>query len=242
MQLSTQKELSLSKSLKDDITWFESDDQRSSLYFDQYQWCVNFTLAEAHCLRDLDEDRFERSIKNSKYWSRHYQNDKQWEARGTETALRKTRAFLLALSEPIKTMISSSHVYVYTNDSTLGSRLYQANLRGVQLRRIRRAVVSMPSDRIQLRHSDYQYRTYFKERLCDDHQKMMLRNFFQSRQGTFRVSPALAAWLTSSVPIWQNRRIQRYHFVDHDHPNEGTMISLVMPGIVRKTLPIETTK
>lgn len=232
----------MSKSLKDDIKWFESDDQRSSLYFDQYQWCVNFTLAEAHCLRDLDEDRFERAIKNSKYWSRHYQNDKQWEARGTEPALRKTRAFLLAMPEPVKTMISSTHVYVYTNDQTLGSRLYQANIQGVQLRRIRRAVVSMPSDRIQLRHSKYQYRTYFRERLCDVDQKMMLRNFFDSRQGTFRVSPGLADWLANTAPIWTNRRTQRYHFVDHDHPNEGTMISLVMPGIVRKTMPIETTK
>jgi hypothetical protein len=33
-----------------------------------------------------------------------------------------------------------------------------------------------------------------------------------------------------------------YYFVDHDHPNEGTMLSLVLPGIVRKTLPIQTTK
>ena len=242
MQLSTQKESSLYKITKYDRPWIPILDQRSSLYYDQYRWCVNFIISEGHCLRDLDEKKFEHAIKNAKYWSRHYQDDKTWDKRGTEAALRWTRNFLLDTGQPFKTVVSSNFVYVYTNDADLGQRLYENGVEGVRLRHIREAVVSRPNDRVQLRESKYAYRTYFRERLCDDTQKAMLQNFFESRQGTFRISPGLRDWLKNAAPRWMNRRIQSYHFVDHDHPNEGTMISLVMPGIVRKTMPIETTK
>ena len=242
MQLSTQKESSLSKSLKPDQPWVPILDQRSSLYYDQYHWCVNFVITDGHCLRDLDEKKFEQAIKMAKHWSRHYQNDKKWESRGIDTALRAVRNFLLHSDQSFKTVVSSNFVYVYTNDSEMGQRLYESGIGGVRLRHIRKAVVSRPNDRVQLRQSQYAYRTYFRERLCDDTQKAMLKNFFESRQGTFRVSPGLQSWLKDTAPRWMNRRIQSYHFVDHDHPNEGTMISLVMPGIVRKTMPIETTK
>jgi hypothetical protein len=52
------------------------------------------------------------------------------------------------------------------------------------------------------------------------------------------------AWLRQQPKYYMtNLNYSRSHyFVDHDHPNEGTMLSLVMPGIVRKTMPIETTK
>jgi hypothetical protein len=72
----------------------------------------------------------------------------------------------------------------------------------------------------------------------------MLANFLHSRQDTLRVSPALASWANGTL-IGYTRNLsysRSYYFVDHDHPNEGTMLSLVMPGIVRKTMPIETTK
>jgi hypothetical protein len=72
----------------------------------------------------------------------------------------------------------------------------------------------------------------------------LLLNFLDSREGTLRPCGALMNWLRSTPKYYMaNLSYSRSHyFVDHDHPNEGTMISLVMPGIVRKTMPIETTK
>jgi hypothetical protein len=72
----------------------------------------------------------------------------------------------------------------------------------------------------------------------------MLLNFFLSREGTLRPCGSLLTWLgTGQHRFMMNPNYSRsYYFVDHDHPNEGTMLSLVMPGIVRKTMPIETTK
>jgi hypothetical protein len=72
----------------------------------------------------------------------------------------------------------------------------------------------------------------------------MLLNFFNSRTGTLRPCDSLLDWLKGGHGGFKrNINYSRTHyFVDHDHPNEGTMISLVMPGIVRKTMPIQTTK
>jgi hypothetical protein len=72
----------------------------------------------------------------------------------------------------------------------------------------------------------------------------MLANFLHSRRDTLRVSPALDKWANGTfIGYVRNLSYSRsYYFVDHDHPNEGTMLSLVLPGIVRKTMPIQTTK
>jgi hypothetical protein len=105
-------------------------------------------------------------------------------------------------------------------------------------------VITKPAGVVQLRESKHGYRTYLRERKYDYDQRQMLLNFLKSREGTLRPCGSLLTWLG----IGQHRYMMNpnysrsYYFVDHDHPNEGTMLSLVMPGIVRKTLPIETTK
>jgi hypothetical protein len=92
--------------------------------------------------------------------------------------------------------------------------------------------------------SKYAYRTYLRERKYTKDQRDMLANFLHSRRDTLRVSPALDEWVNGTfVGYIRNLSYSRsYYFVDHDHPNEGTMLSLVLPGIVRKTMSIETTK
>jgi hypothetical protein len=105
-------------------------------------------------------------------------------------------------------------------------------------------MITRPAGVVQLQESKHGYRTYLRERKYSYDQRQMLLNFFQSREGTLRPCDALMNWLRGQSKYYmQNAAYSRsYYFVDHDHPNEGTMISLVMPGIVRKTLPIETTK
>jgi hypothetical protein len=111
------------------------------------------------------------------------------------------------------------------------------------MRLVREAVISKPAGVIQLQESKYAYRTYFRERKYTRDQRDMLKNFLDSRRDTLRVSPALSDWINGNVGYILNLNYSRSHyFVDHDHPNEGTMLSLVIPGIVRKTMPIETTK
>ena len=221
----------------------ETDD-RSSLYYAQYEWCITINISEANCLRRLETLKFEAAVRNAKYWA---ENDK-WTDRAwsitKETALRETRNVLLSETAPFKTVVSFNTVCIYTNNRRMADRLVDLGNDAVRLRLVRQAVLTKPANVVQLRESKYAYRTYFKERKYSREQRTMLANFLNSRKDTLHPCDSLMAWLTDNFPGYMlNHNYSRAHyFVDHDHPNEGTMISLVMPGIVRKTMPIETTK
>ena len=234
--MSTLKELSLYK--------IESD-HRSSLYYDQYEWCVTLQIAEANCLRNLEQKRFDQAILNAKRWRQEIVSYAQLPSeRWTyekEQALREARDCLLAETEPFKTVVSYNTVCIYTNHLVLADHL-EAD--GFELRLVRQARLTKPANVVQLRESQYAYRTYFRERRINLEQRNMLANFLNSRRDTLRVSTALDNWVNGKfIGYVRNHSYSRAHyFVDHDHPNEGTMLSLVMPGIVRKTMPIQTTK
>jgi len=220
----------------------ETDD-RSSLYYNQYEWCITINISEAPCLRYLDADKFARAIQNAKYWAlKDVWTDREWSVT-KETALRKTRDVLLDETQPFKTVVSFNTVSIYTNRRGLTDRLVRLGNDGVHMRLVRQAVLTRPAGVVQLQESKYAYRTYFRERKYTRDQRDMLKNFLDSRQDTLRVSPALNDWIIGNVGYIRNLSYSRsYYFVDHDHRNEGTMLSLVLPGIVRKTMPIETTK
>jgi len=221
----------------------ETDD-RSSLYYNQYEWCITINISEASCLRYLEPGRFEAAIRNARHWA---ENDK-WTDRAwsitKETALRETREVLLAETAPFKTVVNFMTVSIYTNHRGLADRLVSLDNDGVRVRLVRQAVLTRPANVVQLQESKYAYRTYFRERKYTQDQRLMLANFLNSRKDTLRPCESLMSWLTGQFPGYVlNLNYSRAHyFVDHDHPNEGTMISLVMPGIVRKTMPIQTTK
>ena len=219
-------------------------DHRSSLYYDQYEWCITINISEASCLRHLGSAQFESAIRNAKYWAeKDVWTDRAWSIT-KETALRETRDVLLSETAPFKTVVSFNTVCIYTNRQGLAKRLVNLGNNGVHIRLVRQAVLTRPVNVVQLRESRYAYRTYLRERKYTKDQRDMLANFLHSRQDTLRVSPALNEWANGTfVGYIRNLSYSRsYYFVDHDHPNEGTMLSLVLPGIVRKTMPIETTK
>jgi len=220
-------------------------DNRSSLYYAQYEWCITINISEANCLRYLDSKNFEQALRNAKHWSEQNRFGENFRAWGPtkETALRETRDVLLAETEPFRTMVSFGTVSIYTNRLGLAKRLINLGNDGIILRLVRQAVISRPANVVQLRESQYAYRTYLRERKYGLEQRTMLANFLNSRTGTLRPCDALIAWLKGGSGFRYNLNYSRAHyFVDHDHPNEGTMLSLVMPGIVRKTMPIQTTK
>jgi len=221
-------------------------DHRSSLYYNQYEWCATLHISEAHCLRDLKTVQFEAAIRNAKHWSEQDRFSKDFRSWGPikESALRETRDILLEQAGEYKAVVSFNVLSVYTNNRRLADRFVKLDNPGVQLHLVRQAMITRPAGVIQLQESKHSYRTYLRERKYSLDQRNLLLNFLDSREGTLRPCGALMNWLREQPRYYlANLNYSRAHyFVDHDHPNEGTMLSLVMPGIVRKTMPIQTTK
>lgn len=226
-------------------------DDRGSLYYSQYEYCVTLHISNASCLRDLQPVRFEAAIRNAKSWDEQerggaFQNRGRdvWEHTNKESALRETRDILLEQAGTYKAVISYNVLSLYTNNRKLADRFIKLDNFAVRLHLVRRAVITKPAGVVQLQESQHGYRTYLRERKYNKDQRDMLLNFLNSREGTLRPCGALMSWLRQQPKYYlANLNYSRSHyFVDHDHPNEGTMLSLVLPGIVRKTMPIETTK
>jgi hypothetical protein len=103
---------------------------------------------------------------------------------------------------------------------------------------VRTAVLSLPRDTVVIRNPEYQYRTYFREREVSDDRKATLINWLEAQKGAVRPSPATRQWLKNSKSHWRSRYMQRYYYVEHDSLQYETMLSLVIPGHVRKTVPV----
>jgi hypothetical protein len=137
---------------------------------------------------------------------------------------------LLTSTSDFKLVVSVNHAHVYTNDLTLIDQL--GDLSGVAHQDYSRAVVCRPRDTIRLKNPRHQFRSYIKRIKLTDEQKTHLKNFL-ANQHTVRISPALATWINGVF-----HRTEDYFFIDHADMSWLTMLSLVRPGLIRKTMQI----
>ena len=94
------------------------------------------------------------------------------------------------------------------------------------------AKVDRPKNTIKLKNPKHQFRSYFKITKLTDVQKTHLTGFLLN-QKTVRLSPALDEWIVGAF-----NRTQDYFFIDHNEMSWLTMLSLVRPGLIRKTQQI----
>jgi hypothetical protein len=155
----------------------------------------------------------------------------------TETTvenLHRLADVLLTTPANFKLVVSAFTGYVYTNDLMLIDQV--AKLPGVSHVEYSQAVVGRPRNTIQLKNPRHQFRSYFKISKLTAEQKTYLKNFL-ANQTDIRISPALTQWIN-----FKYTRTQDYFFIDYNEPVWPTMLSLVLPGLIRKTMQIIPTK
>ncbi len=219
---------------------------KDRLFYDLYEYSINFHLDEVSCLRELDHEYIDSMIERRKGWREVSQQ--RWHAiNHTNTTIMSRRqkditdatvnnlhmlaSILLTTTADFKLVVSVSQARVYTNCVKLINQLDQQTC--LQHKNYARAQVSRPKNTIRLQNPKYQYRSYFKLFKISAEGKRALANFFTNQQDYIRLSPALTAWVDGSF-----HRIQDYFFIDYDSETWLTMISLVQPGLIRKTLQI----
>ena len=219
---------------------------KDRLFYSQFEYCVRFHLEEVSCLRTLDHTHIDSMIERRIAWRSISQtihsrppitvlsNHSNKITETTVEHLHTLADVLLTASVNFKLVVSAFTGYVYTNDLLLIDQV--AKLPGVANVEYSRAVVGRPRDTIQLRDPKYQWRSYFKVGKLTTEQKTHLKNFLANQTGV-RISPALKQWIN-----FKFTRTQDYFFVDYNDPNWLTMLGLVIPGLIRKTLEIIPTK
>jgi len=218
---------------------------KDRLFYDQFEYCVRFHLQEVNCLRTLDHGQIDRMIERRIAWRQVDQtlthskfitpvtvlsNRLNKITESTVKDLHTLAEALLTTMSTFKLVVSAFTGYVYTNDLTLIDRV--SKLPGVSNIEYSQAVVARPKNTIQLQNPKHQWRSYFKIGKLTTEQKAHLINFL-ANQPEVRISPALKQWIDLKFT-----RTQDYFFVDYNTTSWLTMLSLVTPGLIRKTLQI----
>jgi hypothetical protein len=214
----------------------------SQLYFGQYQHCLSFGMLYSGQMRKLDPEQILANIrwKNSRNvgwfsFSRDLVPEIQDERTMAELACLELASELRAAAEPFKRVCHWASQAIYSNDHTWLLRL--AQLPGMTNQLLSTAVVSRPHNQVQLKESNWAWRSYFREQHLDPGVTARLRDFFYNRGDYFRLTDSFR-WRLSTSAFY----LQRWQFVDHHSEADATMLTMFHPGLVRKTLPITVTK
>lgn len=206
---------------------------------------MGFYLEECSCLRELDHADIDENVRRRRVWreiaQQRWVNGAQnhglsprrlWKSITEKTVedLHAVADVLLNSKFEFKLVVTVDQGYVYTNNLKLIDQLSFMPVLGYPS--YTRAVINRPKNTIALRNPQHKFRTYFKLLKLSIEQKDNLMDFLHSQQH-IRISPALDRWFDTPF-----NRSQDYFFVDHDTESWLTMLALVHPGIVRKTVHI----
>jgi len=210
---------------------------RNSLYYGQYEYAGRFYLENSSCLRNLDLEQVQSRIRYRKYNQLPSQADFD-----IENILDLRERLTHNWAQPNKRISNYDDMYLYTNNLLQLQNIMSAQY--LTKKSISRAQVSLPSNVILLKNPKHQYRTYFKEKWLEINHGVALAKFLLSRRDCYGYTPGFEYHLTryNKMPTGNIGRLclRSHYFVDHDSPGDALMLSMICPGIVRKTLPIQT--
>lgn len=217
-------------------------------FYDRFEYCLSFCLDEISCLRELSHENIDEFIQRRRIWREiTLQRQNKYSVgniltRRTKPITDETVNNLHVLAEILlnspseyKLVVSVDYGWIYSNDLKLLSNIDSLDF--LQHRCYTRAQVTRAKDTVQLKKSNYKFRSYFRAIKLTAQQKDHLMDFLYNQRDQVRVSSALQRWI--DLPF---NRVQDYFFVDHSTENWLTMLSLVQPGLIRKTMQITTAK
>lgn len=206
---------------------------RDKLFYDSYQYCMQIEFAHSGRMRTLSQ----AAILQSVHWANRYRNHQgQVIDQHCVDSMLQLCDLLNSIDLPFKRVVTPNHQRFYSNylevfDLILGSiKLPQP--------RFTMAVIDRPRNTVCLQHSVYRWRSYFKERWYSADQFNTLRSFLLHRTDQFRITDYWKQKLNCNLSkLW----VTQSNFVDHHSQQDSLLLQMVLPGSLRKTLPIIVT-
>jgi hypothetical protein len=207
---------------------------------------MSFDLAEVVILKRLDHDHINRSLERRRSWREHalqrHVNTKNvfpWSVTGRLKEITEETAenlhlmcdLLQAVKHKFKLVTSGNQAWIYTNELALIQQFSELDM--LQSKTYTQAVINRPADTIMLKNSVYTSRSYLRSPKLDPKDAANLRSFLNIHRDNIRLSPALSQWAAQS-----KLRLADYFFIDYCGESWLTMLSLVRPGLIRKTIKI----
>jgi len=211
---------------------------RASLYYDQYRFKLVFSLSACKLLSKLDHLNIDTEVARRAAWAPLYPA-LRYSGRPApdlgETSVQNLHDMcsrLLSLTHPFKKILYENWVYLYSDSA---EDLYSiAGLSYIKYLSAGEAIVSdCAEDVMQLVHPHRKYRVYLKHQMLNVDKVKILKDLL-SNNTSVRCTPRFAYYLTQCVNLW----ITNSNFLEYDNPVDLTMIGLLLPGIIRKTVTL----
>lgn len=209
---------------------------RDKLFFGQYNYSLCIRLEEAPMLNSRTHQELDDRIRwraESIYRSRMLP---EFVKKNLHTAL----TLINQHRDCVKITTSWNVMYVYASDLNILDQF--SKLPGASVQYAQQAVVDRPLDVVLLKDPKWKYRSYLREGFLNDSEPEILKKFLDSRKDQFGITKWFDTKLGPTAPangfrygVWLNRQ----NFIDHDDPKDLLMLALAIPGIVRKTVPIQ---
>ena len=210
--------------------------EKDRLFYDQYQYSVSIPLKEANALRkELSHESIDRIIQRRRaYWAtiphRQYPVINQDDI----DRLHRVCDFLLSDTDEYKLVFYYNHwLTIYTNSLALLDRV--DTLDYIDIKNHSRVNVNRPRDTIILKNPKHTKRSYFREFAITNHEKDIITNFLTNQRDYIKISPGLRDWMKRGQ---LHNYVFDYFFIDYSDDQWLTMLSLVRPGLIRKTVKI----
>ena len=205
------------------------------LFYDQYKYCVTMGIAEATALRTLTHEYIDHVIKLRKT-HRGYSN--AWASpllrsgpitQQVVDSLHTLCDILTNTRCQYKLIVEYSCIRVYTSDVEFVKELAHSDVRK-RWQECKEVCIDRPRDTVKLKNPKHQYRSYFVRARITDQEKTAIVQYLINNQNTLRLSPCLKDWLRQPFK-WT----EPYYFIDHDDDAWMVMLSLIRPGLIKKT-------
>lgn len=215
--------------------------RRAQPWFGRYSLCGHLQVRWAYALRGLDHAHIDRVIDYRRQWTDiRINHGGSWRSESSagigipqQDDLHSLCDFLLTETDR-KLVVESDRVSVYTNNHNFLERL--ARFPVGRFLWIAEIELAGEPGAVNLRSSTYQWRTYFRTQQIENQQRHSLRSYLDS-QPDIRIGPSLRYALDNEY-----QKLHDFHFIDHNDHAVITMMSLIRPGLIRKTLPIRVYK
>lgn len=214
------------------------------LYYDKYQYSASCTLYECWVFRyATDHAAIDRKLNQQQEWRTHMRQ--RWPS-GYNSFARldisdQNRADVHAMADFIqsikdyKLVIEHKTLRFYTNDIEVLDAIF--NMDFVSDKRYTQVVVDRPKNTVRLKNPRHRLRSYFKETRVTPEEKQAIGQFLLNQPG-IRIGQGLKDWIDEKRATYGAKYTRDYFFVDYDSDSWLTMLALVRPGLIRKTVNI----
>lgn len=215
------------------------------LYYGQFQYSASFQLQECWLFRyTTDHAEIDTRLTRQQEWREKMRQ--RWPSTSqdryhsyisdtTRANIHSMADFITGISTPYKIVVENKTMRLYTNDLNIVQAIEHIGF--VTRRRYSQVHVDRPKDTIRLKNPQHQLRSYFKETKITPEDKAAVAQFLTSQPG-IRIGTGLRSWLDDGYSRYSSKYTRDYFFVDHDNHSWLTMLALVRPGLIRRTVQI----